>query len=447
MSAADAAWLHMDQATNPMVVNGLLRLGGVPEVDDILEAIDLRLLGRFPRFSQRVVERRGRTPAFEDDPGFDPRRHVHRLGLPAPGGKGALEELVSDLVSAPLDHTHPLWQNYLIETDDGGAALLWRMHHCIADGIALARVMLSLADAADPGPPARRGAARRGPLGRLGALAGGAFGATKAVAGTAVHESADALVHPGHLQKLGSRATHDLSTAAKLLASPADQPSALSEPLSGSRRVAWSDGFPLERVKESCHDLRVTVNDLLVTALAATLRECLQIEGRFPDGIHAMVPVNLRPLDQPIPADLGNAFALILLELPVGEMPPAERLRQVNSRMNEIKNSHEALISFGLLDAMGMTPPWAESRLVDFFAEKASLVVTNVPGPRERLGFCGQPVEGVLVWAPCSGSIGMTVSIFSYAGEVSVGFMTDTALVPDPEPLARGYEQALAELC
>ena len=160
-----------------------------------------------------------------------------------------------------------------------------------------------------------------------------------------------------------------------------------------------------------------------------------------------MIPLNLRPLDQPLPADLGNDFALILLELPVGELRPAERLRQVNSRMSAIKDSHEAPISFGLLNAIGMTPPWVEDRLIGFFTDKASMVVTNVPGPSERLSFVGVPVTGVLVWAPCSGSLGMTVSIFSYAGEVTVGFMTDTALIADPEPLARCYENELAELC
>ncbi|MFN8163238.1 MAG: WSD1 family O-acyltransferase [Solirubrobacterales bacterium] len=186
---------------------------------------------------------------------------------------------------------------------------------------------------------------------------------------------------------------------------------------------------------------------MLLSALAATLAECLRGNGPLPEEIHAMVPVNLRPLDRPIPGDLGNDFALILLELPVAELRPAERLRQVNSNMNAIKESHEAPISFGLLNAIGMTPPWVEDRLIGFFTDKASIVVTNVPGPSEQLSFAGAPVAGVLVWAPCSGSIGMTVSIFSYAGEVTIGFMTDTALIPDPEPLARTFERELAQLC
>jgi diacylglycerol O-acyltransferase len=149
----------------------------------------------------------------------------------------------------------------------------------------------------------------------------------------------------------------------------------------------------------------------------------------------------------PVPDELGNNFALILLELPIGDVAPAERLREVNSRMEAIKHSHEAPIASGLVGAIGLTPPWPEDRLIDFFTEKASLVVTNVPGPSRRLSLAGVPVEGVLVWAPCSGNLGMTVSIFSYAGEVTVGFMVDVALLGDPEPLARSYERELSRLC
>ena len=130
---------------------------------------------------------------------------------------------------------------------------------------------------------------------------------------------------------------------------------------------------------------------MLLAALAASLGSRLGEDGELPEEIHAMVPVNLRPPDRPVPAELGNDFALILLELPLAEMRPAERLRQVNSRMNSLKASHEAPISFGLLSAIGKTPPWVEGRLIEFFTEKASMVVTNVPGPSERLSFAGAP--------------------------------------------------------
>jgi diacylglycerol O-acyltransferase len=448
MPAADAAWLHMDRPTNPMVVNGLVVLGETPEPEAVAEVLERRLASRFPRFRQRIAEPLGRGPAFEDDPFFDPANHLHRIVLPAPGDRAALQATVSDLVTPPLDPGKPLWHVHLIEGYEGGAAMLWRIHHCIADGIALGRVMLSITDGDGTGeteatPPA---GAAPSTLRRLARAPRAAVSAIRGASAAAVHEGMESLAHPDHLRELAGTALRDASTAATLLAAPADAPSDLRAPLSGARRVAWSEPIPLAGIKQAAHRRRVTINDLLVTALAGALHELFGSDGQSPDEIHAMVPFNLRSLDEPVPADLGNDFALILLELPVGSVAPAERLREVSSRMDRIKSTHEAPIAFGILSAIGLTPPWVEDRLIGFFTEKASLVVTNVPGPRQQLHLAGAPMTGVLVWAPCSGSLGMTVSIFSYNGEVTAGFMADTALVPDPGRLVRAYEEALHEL-
>jgi diacylglycerol O-acyltransferase / wax synthase len=448
MPAADAAWLHMDRATNPMVVNSLVMLEGRPEQEVVVELLERRLVERFPRFRQRVVDALGRRPAFEDDPNFELEGHLHRLVLPEPGDSAALEALVGDLITAPLDPNRPLWHAYLIEGWEGRSAMLWRIHHCIADGIALSRVLLSITDDADAaiGVPAPDDD-NRGLLGRLAAVPGEAISAARKVGGGAAHEGMETLAHPEHLRELAGGAMRDVTTTAKLLGASPDAPSELRRPLAGTRKVAWSAPVPLAEVKDAAHRRRVTINDLLVTALAAALHDHLAAGSDPPREIHTMVPFNLRSLDDPVPAELGNDFALILLELPVGPLAPAERLREVSSRMDAIKSSHEAPIAYGLVGAIGLTPPWLEDRLIGFFTDKASLVVTNVPGPQERLRFAGVPVSGVLVWAPCSGSLGMTVSIFSYAGEVTVGFMVDSALVANPQPLARAYERELRVLC
>ncbi len=446
MPAADAAWLHMDRPTNPMVVNGLVTLAEAPDPDDVAAVLEQRLVADFPRFRQRVAESPGRGPAFEDDLSFDLDDHLHRLVLPAPGDRAALQATVSDLVTPSLDPGKPLWHAYLIEGYEGGAAVLWRIHHCIADGIALGRVMLSITDGGGESGTAPPSSRPGGALRRLAGVPRSAISAIRGVGAAAVHEGVETLAHPDHLRELAGTARRDVSTVAKLLGSPADAASDLRAPLSGTRRVAWSEPIPLARLKEAARLRRVTINDLLVTALAGALHELLGPDGRLPDEIHAMVPFNLRPLDEPVPADLGNDFALILLELPVGEVAPGERLREVSSRMDEIKSTHEPLLAYGVISAIGLTPPWVEDRLIGFFTDKASLVVTNVPGPRQQLHFAGSPVSGVLVWAPCSGSLGMTVSIFSYNGEVTAGFMTDTALIADPQQLVRAYESALHEL-
>jgi WS/DGAT/MGAT family acyltransferase len=274
-----------------------------------------------------------------------------------------------------------------------------------------------------------------------------AFTVAGRLGGVAVHEGMEALAHPDHLRELAGTALRDASTTAKLLAAPADAPSDLQSTPTGTRRVAWSTPFPLPQVKEAGRRRGATINDVLVAALGGALHAHFGAGGALSDEIHATVPFNLRPLEEPVPAELGNDFALILLALPVGPAEPGERLRDVHERMEAIKHSHEAPISYGILSAIGLTPPWVEDRLIGFFTDKASLVVTNVPGPRHEVHFAGVPVTGVLIWAPCAGSLGMTVSIFSYKGEVTVGFMTDTAIVPEPGPLARAYDEQLLLLC
>jgi diacylglycerol O-acyltransferase len=446
MPAADAVWLHMDRPTNPMVVNGLVMLGGAPDPERVAEALQRRLVDRFPRFRQRIAEPLGRPPAFEDDPSFDLENHLHHITLPEPGDRATLQALIGDLITAPLDRSRPLWHAYLIEGFGESAVVLWRIHHCIADGIALARVLLSIADEGGSGVETS-GVPQRG---RLGMLADGSRRLSEAAArlgGGAVHEGMESLVQPDHLRELAAIGLRDASAVAKWLASPADPPSDLQAPLTGTRRVAWSTPFPLPRVKEAGRRGDATINDVLVAALAGALHEHFGAEGALPEEIHAAVPFNLRPLDEPVPADLGNDFALILLALPLGQAEPGERLREVHERVEAIKRSHEPLIAYGMLSAIGLTPPWLEDPLIGFFSDKSSLVVTNVPGPRHQARFAGVPVTGVLVWAPCTGSLGMTVSMFSYNGEVSVGFMTDTAVIPEPEPLARAYDEQLRLLC
>jgi diacylglycerol O-acyltransferase / wax synthase len=442
LPSSDAAWLHMDTAVNPMVVNAVIWFDEPLELARVRDILERRLVGEFPRFRQRVSDPLGRPARFEDDPKFDVDQHLHRFALPAPGDRAVLEETVGDLITPPLDPTRPLWHVYLLEGFGEGCALLFRIHHCIADGIALARVMLSLTDeepdaAIAPRPPHEGGEGAITRLAKAGAH----------VAGAVAHEGVETLIHPRHAASLAATAGRDAGTLAKLVTARADSRTVLREELHGSRRVAWSKPFRLDRIKRAGKRSDATINDVLVAALTGALHRHLGERDSSVDELHVMVPFNLRPLDEPLPRELGNDFGLLLLALPVGIDEPGARLRDVKMRMDAIKDSHEGAIAYGMLSAIGMTPPAVEDRLIRFFTDKASAVVTNVPGPRSEVYFAGRPVSGVLVWAPCSGTIGMTVSIFSYAGKVTVGFMTDTGLVPDPQPLVDAFDSELRALC
>jgi WS/DGAT/MGAT family acyltransferase len=446
MSAADAAWLHMDRPTNLMVVNALLWFDEPLDIARSREIVRERLVERFPRFRQRIAEAPLGLgfPSWEDDPHFDLDLHIHRLALPAPGDRAALQELVGDLMVRPLDRSRPLWDMYVVEGYGPGTALVSRMHHCIADGIALARVLLSLTDEqpdagiAPPAPPEHHRVTD--PL-----TASARAGAR--VAEAALHEGFELLGHPGtEVPGLLSRAATDVRTLGKLLLTGSDQPSAFKGDLGVARRVVWTDRLELETVKATGHATRTTVNDVVLSALTGALHRYLGARDGVVDEIRAMVPFNLRPLDQPLPRELGNRFGLVYLPLPVGIADPAERLAAVHEAMEKIKHSPEGPMSYGILGLIGRTPLPVEQRLIDVFTPKVTAVMTNVPGPRQPVYFAGSPVAGVLGWVPAGGDIGMGVSIFSYDGGLVVGMQVDAGLVPDPATILADFEDELGRL-
>lgn len=447
LSTADAAWLHMDRPTNLMVINSVLLFDEPVDWERVREVTQRRLVDRYPKFHQRVVESRLplRPPSWQDDQDFALEHHMHHLALPPPGDTAALQELVSDLMAMPLDRNRPLWHQYMVDGYGGGSALIVRMHHCIADGIALARVMLSLTDSqpnAGIGEPAEEVPHRRGAIGSAIGLGSVAL----RMGSGAVAQGAHIASSPSHAARLAGAVGRDAATLARLLITPGDVASAIKGEPGVSRRVAWTPPLSLRRIKHIAHSHDATVNDVLLAAVSGALRHYLQGRGSATPEIQAMVPFNLRPLDQPVPRDLGNRFGLVFLPLPVGTSGSYRRLNEVHRRMHEIKTGRDGPVSYGVLRAMGLTPEPVERRVVDLFSAKGTAVMTNVPGPREPVFLAGTPVRTVLVWAPTSGHIGMSVSIFSYRGEVTVGLMVDAKLVPDPDEIVRQLDHELRAL-
>jgi diacylglycerol O-acyltransferase len=452
LSSADAAWLHMDRPTNLMVINSVMLFDEPVDVERIKQVYRRRLIGRYPRFRQRVIESRVplRPPHWEDDPEFDLEHHVHHLALPAPGDKAALQELVSELMATPLDRNRPLWQVYLVDGFEDGAAIITRMHHCIADGIALAQVMLSVTDSAadaelEPVANGNAGSAASGPTGLTGSAIRIVTGAARLAAG-AGQRGTRVVTSPGHAASLAGAIGRDAATVVRLLLTPADAATAIKGDPGVSRRVAWSSPLSLEQIKNVGHVHGATVNDVLLAAVSGALRHYLQDHDSPVAEIQAMVPFNLRDLDQPVPRELGNKFGLVFMPLPVGTSGSYRRLLKVHRRMHEIKSGRDGAVSYGLLSVAGLTPEPVERRIIDLFSAKGTAVITNVPGPREPVYLAGTPIQTVLVWAPTSGHIGMSVSIFSYHGEVTVGLMVDAALIPHPDQIVTQLEQELEAL-
>ena len=450
MSNADAAWLHMDRPTNLMIINSVLWFDEPLDWDRVKQIFRERVVERFPRFRRRIVEAGPtRTPFWEDVPNFDPEVNFHHLALPEPRDEHALQELVADLMTEPLDRSRPLWRVYLVDGYGDGSAVIVRMHHCIGDGVRLARVMLMLTDAGDAEEVELDASDHVARWRRLNAAVRPlttVAGTARRAAGVAAHETMETIVHPRRVPALARTGAVDLQAVVKMLFTGADPDSALRGEPGFARRVAWSRPIGLERVRSLGRRADATINDVLVAGMSGAFARYLHERGTPVEEIHAMVPFNLESADEPLPTELGNRFGLIELTLPVGDGDPADRLRAVKTQMDRIKASHEPQMAYGILSAFGLTPPAVEGRLLDFFTSKSTLVMTNVPGPRSRVKVAGVPLGGVLVWAPCSGSLGMTVSIFSYSGKVTVGLMTDAGLVPDPQRIADAFEAELRAL-
>ena len=472
MSKVDTAWLRMDCDANLMMIVGVWQLAPGVKYAAVCDRIENSLL-KYNRFKQRVMEdAAGAT--WVNDRKFDLANHVVLETLPK-AAKGenqqaSLQDRVAELATQRLDPKRPLWQIHLIEDYTGpdgvkGSAMVVRIHHCIADGIALISVTMSLVDGGAP-PPERRNKQAAGgaedwitdtllkpftdlTVKALGAVGEGASrspgmldllndpkGGAKKNIGKGVGLSMD-------MAKVLLQVVKD---GAALALMPDDSKTRLKGKPGGAKKVAWCDPIPLDEVKAVGKALNCSINDVLLSCVAGALGEYLKSHGDNVAGqeIRAMVPVNLRPLDQAY--KLGNRFGLVPLVLPIGVENPIERVYEVRRRMAELKGSYQPLLAFSLLAVAGLLIKPAQDMLLSLFAKKTTAVMTNVPGPREKLKFCGSTLEQSMFWVPQSGDVGLGVSILSYGGGVQFGVITDSLLCPEPQRIIDEFVPEFAKL-
>ena len=444
MSAVDTAWLRMDRPDNLMMISGVMLLHDRIRFERLTATIENRFLC-FSRFHQRPEEVSG-VSYWKTDPAFDLERHVTRIALPGKAGTKELQTVVSRLASTPLDPEHPLWQFHLVDNFLGGSALIARIHHCYADGMALMQVLLSMADATRRRPPAMPARATRTASADKNVsvvqLMQSLPGASKLAMqiGTLLVEKGVAIWQdPAKAVALAVEGTAVATEIARLALMGQDSPTRFKGKPGVAKRAAWAAPISLPDVKSVGKALGASVNDVLLSCVAGALRAYLVRKGDPVKGvvIRALVPVNLRPIAQA--GKLGNQFGLVFLDLPIGIEDPVERLYAIRANMNALKTSYQPVLALGLLAAMGAGPKMLQDQLLIALARNASAVMTNVPGPQQPLYIAGGKIEALMVWAPQSGDIGMGVSILSYDGAVQFGLLTDRGLCPDPERISARF--------
>ncbi|WP_067452740.1 WS/DGAT/MGAT family O-acyltransferase [Actinomadura macra] len=471
LTTVDAAFLNAETGTTLAHIAGLGVLdaaccpGGRLTAGQVAELIGARAHLAPRPLRQRLVQvPLGLDhPYWEDDPDFDPARHVYEVELPPPGDESQLADMVALLHEQPLDRSRPLWEMAVIQGLEGGRTAIYvKVHHAAVDGVMAAETLAALLDLspeprdlpADEATPARApGTANMVGAGLLKAVTHPVRTALS-MARTAPHmdeiPGVSSLPGVGLVSSVvqGALGREDVPRGPRLSAPPTP----FNRPIGPHRAVACGR-LPLAQIKEIRRALGGSVNDVVMALCATALRQWLDKRGDLPDGpLVAGVPVSLR---RGVTSGEGNQVSIMTAPLATHVPDPADRYATVRRDMDLVKRRFATSSGAWVRELSGLVPaPLAgpATRLALHAAPSLALrplnlVVSNVPGPQFPLYLCG---ARVLAYYPLSLvtdlSGGLNITVFSYDGTMDVGIVTCRDLVPDPAEIVDHLLDALDEL-
>jgi len=452
LTPLDATFLELEDAdiTAHMHIGALLVFrspagGGPPSVDELRERMEERLPA-LPLYRCRLSEATPGAlhwPHWVKDGRFDIARHVKQAALPAPGEHDDLFAWAADYWSERLDRAYPLWEMTLLTGLAGGRwAICTKTHHCMVDGVGsvdAAHLLFDLEPDADGPPPA----AEEFDLGEDGP------GLLASLPRAIIHGARagiDAAVHPSKLIDAleRSRAMLELIVRDEVVPAPA---TSLNNPIGVHRRFDALQ-VPLADIKLIKNTLGGTVNDVVLAAASAGLREMLLARGEDPpaNGLRAMVPVNLRPADHN--GELGNQITSLFVNLPVADPNPLQRFVHATDRAESLKSGSQGLGGETLVKLTSLAPPILHSVLArSLFASRLfNVTITNVPGPQQPLYACGSRLTEVLPLVPLAADHSVGIAVVSYDGYLFFGLIADRDGTGDLDLLSVGIARAIAEL-
>ena len=382
------------------------------------------------------------APQWVDDPGFDLNRHVRRIAVPRPGEDTELFRVVADVLERRLDRDRPLWECWVIEGLKGNRwAILIKIHHCVADGISMTRILTRLCDHIDGDAFARPAAAKR-----------------TAAAHPHLRPVPDPKPLSNPLDNLWRAATSITNAATRTVSGAAEIATGLLRPAAGSSLVGPVTAMrcyravrvPLSEVEQVCRKFDVTVNDVALTAITEGFRSVLLHRGEEPraDSLRTLVPVSVRSpeaLDRP-----GNRLSVMLPYLPVEQDDPIQQLRIVHSRLNRAKQGGQRQAGNMAVSMSNYVPFMFSSWVIRFLTRLPQrgivTLATNVPGPRRQLEMMGRKVARLLPIPPIALRLRTGVAVLSYADDLVFGITADYDAGADVDELADGIKIAVARL-
>ena len=445
LTALDAAFLEVeDSDPHVSLAVGAVSImeGPAPSYDEFVSAFAERAL-TIPRCGQilRTHPLDLGSPEWVDDPHFDISRHLHRVALPHPGDDAELFEMVATVMERRLERELPLWGCWMIEgLSDNRWAVLTKIHHCIADGIATTQMLAKFSDSGGGDTFATHIRAAREPVRHgldLSKLSLNPLSWASGIGGAAFAAVAAA----EHMAMGAAELTASLLTAAP--------ESSLNGPVTTMRRYSAARVL-LADLQEVSRAFDVTLNDVALAAITNSYRRILLDRGEQPgrNSLRTLVPVSVRPTHQFYMTD--NQVSAMLPLLPVDEPDPVQQLQLVHSRLSRAKGSGQSEGASAVVSAAKNVPfafsAWAVRVLARLPQNAVVAVATNVPGPRGQQKLMGRQVLEVLPIAPIALQLRTGIAMLSYAGTFIFGITADYDTAPDIEALAAGIEDGVAQL-
>ena len=446
MSAADAAFLYLERKEIPLNIASVCIFDGPIPFQEFLANINAKL-PLVPRYLQIPVVPAWSLgfPTWQYDPMFDVRRHVFHVTLPPPGGEAELQSLAGRILSQQLDRSKPLWDLHVIDGLKGGrGAVIWRVHHALADGVSGAELMKLLLDPTPdvphPLPKPHHRWARPRPRPAQQTLADGISGAINSTLGGLLEFEAGMLDFARALFRDSKESP--LKGLAGLLpeftASIERLP--FNKPCTGERSFCWTE-LDLADVQTVRQSVGGTVNDIILAILTRALARYVKLHGqsvvnRF---VRIVCPVNLRLSDHD--SGLGYQISFLPIALPMDARGPVRMLQAVSARTETLKRS--GALGFVTLAAkwLAAAPPplqalfWRSIPEVILPVPLLNIICTNVVGSPTPLYAVGKRMLAAYPQVPTGWDLGVGCAVHSYNGKLFFGFIADTHAAPDADRL------------
>jgi len=456
LTAIDAAFLYAERRTSPMQIGAVAILDGKLTMDELRRHVASRV-PRVERFRQRVVPAPYNMghPTWEFDRSFDVRNHLFEYTLEAPGDFETLKRAVGPVFSQLLSRKKPLWEYHMFHGLEGNkTAVVSSVHHAMVDGVGGNDLMAALLDLEPVPPPEEvpesKPSEEEAAIGSATTRLVDALwdGASTAVDAWAQYTN-DVVKTVSEWNDPEVRAARRalIRTVPRYLRPLKRMP--FNRSCSGQRQFAWSE-FSFAEARAIRAKLGVTVNDVVLTALAGALTKYAELYGESTHNrsIRLMVPVSMRQTHGD--GALGNQVSTLPVELPLGIENPIQRAMAIKEHMSELKQSGIAKEFHRLSNTMGGLVPAA---VLAVFASQVNqarpvfnMVCTNVPGPQIPLHMAGLQMLSYLPVVPVGQQNGLTCQIFTYNQRMSMGFTADIRACPDVDRMKELLDESFAEL-